>query len=167
MTKKNAADLISSSATRYPNQLTGLITYASHQDQHDDEADSYLNHLDLTAISTDDDKPTVVDYASRLIAPAAHHCLDCLAWTDLTGNVTVAVSAVKYLIAPASNLTVTLAAAPTNGDKVQVKVVDLGGYTVTIDGNGNNLDSVATMSLSSGDSLTFEYNSTLALWIVT
>lgn len=85
-------------------------------------------------------------------------------------NVSTAVAANDYMIvATAAPITVTLPAAPINGQEIVVisNGVATGGNPVTINGNGKNINAAATSSIvTSYGRAIIVYNSTLNEWLI-
>ena len=68
---------------------------------------------------------------------------------NITDNYTI-LSSDEYILCDAtiSSLTVTLPSSPANGEIVTIKKTDSTGNTVTVDGNGYNVDGQSTHIIS-------------------
>lgn len=86
--------------------------------------------------------------------------------STVTANYTV--TAADFTLrcdATTANFTVTLMASPTNGQIYNIKKIDVSANTVTIAGNGHNIDGAATAVISiQYNSVSVQYDSTSATW---
>lgn len=74
------------------------------------------------------------------------------------------------IVATAAPITITLPAAPVDGQEITVvsNGVATGGNPITIDGNGKNINAVATSSITTAyGKNTLVYNSALNKWLIT
>lgn len=92
-----------------------------------------------------------------------------MSWQVITAN-TAAVTGNGYLIVASSNVTLTLPASPSVGDKVGVKDADRKAttYTLTVARNGSNIEGSATDLVidTDGSGFTLVYVNATVGWVV-
>lgn len=164
MTKQTASDLTAQIANLLQDggTLGNGIPASDHRTTEYDTHDSVLNHLDLTNAATYNGQPLVCNTVTKLVEPGD------------TSSVTNTVSTTSTLTTPgfyeasaaAGSITVSLPAAPAEGDTFEIARVDTTVNTLLIDGNGNTINGSSQQPLISYDCLKLRYSTNETRWIV-
>jgi len=138
------------------------IFAADHRTTEDDTHDSVLNHLDLTNAATYDGQPLVCNTVTGLVEPGD------IASATHTVSTTSTLTATGFYEASAASgsITVSLPAAPADGDTFEIARVDTTVNTLLIDGNGNTINGSSQQPLISYDCLKLRYSTNQTRWIV-
>jgi hypothetical protein len=83
--------------------------------------------------------------------------------TQRNSAVNIAVTANDYMIVSTATLTATLPLAPNNGE---THIFKSRGGTMTVNGNGKNIDTAATTTVPLNSSRTLVFNSALNIWTI-
>jgi len=163
MTKRTQADLITQANTRYPDNSTGsIVPGVADRPQHTDAADSLLNHLDLTNAAAFDGQGLRCNKVTGLVEPG-----DTSSSTNTVSTTSTLTTTGFYeASAAAGSITVSLPAAPAEGDTFEIARVDTTSNTLLISGNGNTINGSSQQPLISHDCLKLRYSTNETRWIV-
>jgi len=138
------------------------IPASDHRTTENDTHDSVLNHLDLTNAATYDGQGLRCNKVTGLVEPGD------------TSSVTNTVSTTSTLTTPgfyeasaaAGSITVSLPAAPAEGDTFEIARVDTTSNTLLISGNGSTINGSSQQPLISYDCLKVRFSTNQTRWIV-
>lgn len=136
------------------------IPASDHRNIKEDDYDSLLNHSDLTSAATFDGQPLVCNKVTGLVEPGLS------ATNTVSTTSTLTTTGFYEASAAAGSITVSLPAAPAEGDTFEIARVDTTSNTLLISGNGNTINGSFQQPLISYDCLKLRYSTNQTRWIV-
>ena len=167
MTKRTATDLKTQASLRFPDNTSRQITPIEQRLQANHDADSYPNHMDLTAVASDDGKLLGVDYAGRVIEVKNYFAGGGSPPITVSTNTTITASFGFYVFKSlVADTTLTMPASPFDGQRFEVKRRDQSGYKAIVDPNGASFDDDLTIELIHNEALVLTWDDTDSIWLV-
>lgn len=110
----------------------------------------------------------IFQYSTTAVTDYKKHIFTGSSWTTATVNTDITITAETFYTdvdASGANRTITLTASPTNGETHYITKTDATANTVTIGGNGHNINGASTKVISTQYvSYEVSYNSTDGAW---
>ncbi|WP_293788210.1 hypothetical protein [uncultured Pedobacter sp.] len=103
-----------------------------------------IKDLNSAATATTGNRPVVADANGQLMIGAAASAAPAIV-TKTADYTATAADETLLVNAASTNITITMPASPATGQKFNIKKIDSGSNSVTINGNGKNIDGNATI----------------------